>query len=167
MPSFLSSDALAPLRNLRHQVYANPSKKRASVTVSPKSTAPAACPPAALASSSASSVAGPSSHAGPSVHTVVGGGGVSKRPSPTKPTTARRTPSESFVADVKRRREEKAQMKLGVGSVGMAGPQECRMLFEDEYREDVICYMREQEVSPTAVGSLAHSELDAVVPARA
>jgi len=38
-------------------------------------------------------------------------------------------------------------MKLAIGSVGSVGPAECRMLFEDEYREDVICYMREQEVS--------------------
>lgn len=147
MPSFLSSDALAPLRNLRHQVYANPSKKRASVTVSPKSMAPAAPSSSAPAASSSHPQAGPSSQAGPSVQTVVGGGGVSKRSSPTKSSTSRRTPSEQLLGEVKRRRDEQAQSKLGVGSVGLAGPQECRMLFEDEYREDVICYMREQEVS--------------------
>lgn len=37
-------------------------------------------------------------------------------------------------------------MKLAVGSVGSAGPQEYRILFEDEYRDDVLLHMRHMEV---------------------
>lgn len=58
---------------------------------------------------------------------------------------------QALVGEVKRRKEEKAKLRLGLPAASSSKPKvaESRALFEDEYRIEVTDYMHQMEVSPS------------------
>lgn len=199
-------DALAPLRNLKHQVYANPSKKRSSTGVSPSSASvyPSASIPStsslakgasASASSSTTSLvqqptqpsvsSSSSSFASLRPRAVPGPKRSTTRSKPPQPTSsslstsssssgspaatcvpAPLTPAKAPASAVSVRLSKEYRAKAALiqqeewkkalrrdGSInggGAAGSGRSRILFEDEYKEDVLIYMRKMEVSQCA-----------------
>ena len=160
MSSAPSPSAALPASSSRHTFYSNRSRKRASTVFSPRSagvvddvfhdnsSARASCSTSNLAavsfpSSAASFRSAPSSssRAGALSLSTTRSGGVAKRSSP-RPIDALRK-AVAAVAPAKA-----AVQTAALGSAGTVDTSRYRLLFEDEYQDEVVEHMHHMEVGP-------------------